>query len=136
MGLLSCQVDFRRLYCHTLVRFIRTVSKMSKRGEVLVAIINNQRDFAIARDEQWYRIPVRSVENRLVDRWPPKWLAFYLTKAFEAEKHSVRYYSLVRDIRVVSRKELFPRELPNEKSSRRQSSGQRTRCSRLECVAL
>ena len=36
---------------------------MSTRGEVLVAIMNNLLDFAIARDRHWYRIPARSVEN-------------------------------------------------------------------------
>ena len=50
------------------------------RGELLVAIMNDRRDMAIAREKGWYRIPVRSVENRLKDRWPPQWLAFYQTK--------------------------------------------------------
>ena len=31
---------------------------MGARGEVLVAIMNNPLDFAIARDQHWYRIPV------------------------------------------------------------------------------
>ena len=31
--------------------------------QVLVAIINNEQDFAIARDHHWYRIPVRSAEK-------------------------------------------------------------------------
>lgn len=31
---------------------------MSKRGEVLVAIINNKRDMDIAREQNWYRIPM------------------------------------------------------------------------------
>jgi len=33
---------------------------MTKRGEVLVAIINNLNDFADLRDRHWYRIPVAS----------------------------------------------------------------------------
>jgi hypothetical protein len=35
------------------------------RGELLVAILNNLLDFAVARDQQWYRIPVSSVEKWL-----------------------------------------------------------------------
>ena len=78
------------------------------RGEVLVAIMNNLLDFAIARDKHWYRIPVRSPERLLKDRWPPQWLAFYQTKAFGEEAHAVNYYAPVRDIRTVSRLDLFP----------------------------
>jgi len=35
---------------------------------VLVAIMNNLLDFAIARDQYWYRIPVHVVEDRLKER--------------------------------------------------------------------
>ncbi|MGB0389756.1 MAG: hypothetical protein ACPGWR_33465 [Ardenticatenaceae bacterium] len=38
---------------------------MSIRGEVLVAIMNEPRDLAIAREQHWYRIPVRSVKRLL-----------------------------------------------------------------------
>jgi hypothetical protein len=47
---------------------------------VLVAILNNLSDLAVARDQHWYRIPVSSVHKWLQDRWPPDWLAFYQTK--------------------------------------------------------
>ena len=60
---------------------------MTSRGEVLVAIINNHLDFAIAREKHWYRIPVSSKEKWLKDRWPPKWLALYQTK-----KETYRFY--------------------------------------------
>jgi len=49
---------------------------MAKRGEVLVAIMNNKLDFAILREQGWYRIPVSSVKKWLKERWPPKYLAF------------------------------------------------------------
>ena len=52
---------------------------MSKRGEVLVAIVNKKLDFAILREQLWYRIPVSSVEKWIKERWSPKWLAFYQT---------------------------------------------------------
>jgi very-short-patch-repair endonuclease len=91
----------------------------SVRGQVLVAIMNNQRDFAIAHDQNWYRIPVRSVERFLKERWPPEWLAFYQTKVFGPEAHAVRYYARVLDIRQVFRWELFPEEPHDDKSSKR-----------------
>jgi hypothetical protein len=66
---------------------------MSNRGEVLIAIINNKRDFAYARDENWYRIPVTSAKKWLQNRWPPEWIAFYQTKVFGDEAYSIRYYA-------------------------------------------
>ncbi len=92
---------------------------MSKRGEVLIAIMNNPLDFIIARDQHWYRIPVRSVENLLKERWPPQWLAFYQTKVFGSEAYAVNYYARVLNIRKVFRWQLFPDQLHDEKRQRR-----------------
>ncbi len=86
----------------------------TKRGEVLVAIMNNKRDFDILQRELWYRIPVKSAPRR----WPPEWLAFYHTKVFEEERYTIQYYGRVREIRKVKRRELFPNEFPNPKSER------------------
>jgi hypothetical protein len=73
--------------------------KAGRRGEVLVAIMNNLLDFAIARDEHWYRIPISSVERMLRKRWPPRWLAFYQTKVFAKEAFAVNYCAQVVGIR-------------------------------------
>ena len=78
------------------------------RGEVLVAILNNLEDMRLASEAGWYRIPVASAHRWLKDRWPPRWLAFYQTKVFDAEAYAVNYYAQVRGIRVVSRMDLFP----------------------------
>jgi hypothetical protein len=86
--------------------------------EVLVAIVNDVRDYRIARDRNWYRIPVSSVRKFLHDRWPPQWLAFYQTKVFGEEAHSVRYYARVLGIRTAFRWQLFPEE-PQDKGSER-----------------
>ena len=80
------------------------------RGEVLVAIMNNLLDFNIARDQQWYRIPVRNARKRLKERWPPRWLAFYQTKVFGAERWAVNYCAPVLHTRVVARRELLPED--------------------------
>jgi hypothetical protein len=89
---------------------------MSRQGEVLVAILNNQRDLKIAREQHWYRIPVKSVEKFLKAQWSPEWLAFYQTKVFGSEAYAIHYYAHVSNIRKVYRWELFPEELPNQKS--------------------
>ncbi len=96
-----------------------TKDSASPRGQVLVAIMNNLLDFAIAQDEHWYRIPVRSVENLLRGRWPPRWLAFYQTKVFDREAYAVRYYARVLNIRPAYRWQLFPDQPHDEKGRRR-----------------
>ncbi|MBI5293789.1 MAG: DUF559 domain-containing protein [Chloroflexi bacterium] len=91
---------------------------MSHRGEVLVAIINNRLDFAIAHEEHWYRIPVSSKEKWLRERWPPKWLALYQTKIFGQEAHAINYYAKVINLRQAYRWQLFPDQPRNEKGNR------------------
>ncbi len=85
---------------------------------LLVSIINNMRDFKIARDEHWYRIPFESVERFLNESWPPSFLAFYQTSAFGKNSFSINNYSKVINTKIVKRKELFPDEPLNEKSNR------------------
>jgi len=88
------------------------------KGELLVAIMNNQRDFAIARQQNWYRIPVGSARKWLKDRWPPQWLAFYQTKVFGTEAYSVSYYAQVIEIKKRVRRQLLPNEPLSPKSDR------------------
>jgi very-short-patch-repair endonuclease len=77
----------------------------AERGEVLVALLKDRRDFQYLTNEGWYRIPVQSTPRR----WPPKWLAFYLPKAFAEQAFAVRYYGRVRDeIEKVPRRALIP----------------------------
>ncbi|MEI7845620.1 MAG: DUF559 domain-containing protein [Chloroflexota bacterium] len=92
---------------------------MSKRGEVLVALVNKKLDFAILLEQLWYRIPVSSVEKWIKERWSPKWLAFYQTKAFGAEQHAINYFAEVLEIREVSLWQLFPDEPHDEKGNSR-----------------
>jgi len=91
----------------------------TRRGEVLIAILNNLLDFAIARDQHWYRIPVQSVERFLKDRWPPEFLAFYHTRAFGSEAYGVHYYARVVDITRAYRWQLLP-DQPHDERSRRE----------------
>ena len=92
---------------------------MCKRGEVLVAIVNDKRDFAIIRNQKWYRIPVSSVKKWLNKQWPPKWIAFYQTKVFGNEAYTISYYAQVLEFRTVRRSQLFPNDPPDKKSNYR-----------------
>ncbi|WP_448563524.1 endonuclease domain-containing protein [Trichothermofontia sp.] len=80
--------------------------------------MNNQRDWSIARDRHWYRIPVTSVKQSVKRCWPPDWLAFYQTKVFGAEAYRVQYYAPVLGTRVVARSQLFPGEPVNAKTQK------------------
>ncbi len=70
---------------------------------VLVAIMNNRRDFAIAKTLGWYRIPLRHAPRTIqVD-----YLAFYQTAVFGDEKWAINYYAQVRGHELVTRRDLF-----------------------------
>jgi hypothetical protein len=74
---------------------------------VLVAIMNNPRDFEIARDEGWYRVPARHAPQSTTEAAA---LAFYFTKAFGDEKWSIHWYGAVRGHELARRRDLFPGE--------------------------
>ena len=86
-----------------------------RRGEVLVALLKAKSDFAILQEEGWYRIPVDSAPRR----WPPGWLAFYQPKAFGQDAFRVQYYGEIADIRVVTRRDLFPHEFDSQRSDKK-----------------
>jgi very-short-patch-repair endonuclease len=88
-----------------------------KPNTVLVAIMNSKVDFAIAKTEGWYRIPVKSAPL-IVKNGSLHLLAFYHTKIFEEYPYSVRFYGVVKNITIVNRKELFPNEPVNIKTEK------------------
>ena len=73
---------------------------------VLVVVLTRPKDLRIAREEGWYRIPVRHAPRRLA----AEYLAFYLTGAFAEERWTVRYYAPVRRYHLATRAELLPDE--------------------------
>ena len=79
---------------------------MQPDSSVLVAVMNSGRDFAIARDQHWYRIPQRTAPKF----FPPDFVAFYCTKSFGAEAYSVRWYAHVRGHELLARRDLLPEE--------------------------
>lgn len=74
---------------------------------VLVAVMNDPRDFAIARDQGWYRIPVRHAPPSTAEAAV---LAFYFTKAFGPEGWAIHWYAPVRGHELVRRRDLLPDE--------------------------
>ena len=74
---------------------------------VLVAIINNPRDFEIARDEGWYRIPQGHAPDSTTEAAA---VAFYFTRAFGDDKWAIHWYGPVRGHELSRRRDLFPDE--------------------------
>ena len=81
---------------------------------VLVVIMNSQRDFAIARDQHWYRIPLKRAPKRGVHA---PILAFYQTKAFGDEKWSINYYAHATAWEIVPRIQLLPDEAKHPRAN-------------------
>ena len=80
---------------------------------VLVAVMNNERDFEIARTEGWYRIPVKRAPKQV----GADFLALYLTGRFSPElRHRVTYYAPIRAYRVARRVTLFPDEMDHPRA--------------------
>ena len=80
---------------------------------VLVAIMNNPRDFAIARDQHWYRIPVKKAPTRGVDA---PILAFFQTRAFPESKWSINHYAHASRWETVTRLQLLPDEVKHPRA--------------------
>jgi len=80
---------------------------MYPEDRVLVAIMNNQRDFAIARDQGWYRIPVKHAPEKALEF---EALAFYFTKAFGSQKWAIHYWARIQGHELATRRQLLPEE--------------------------
>ena len=86
---------------------------MQPDSSVLVAVMNSPRDLEIARRQGWYRLPQRSAPKF----FPPEYIAFYLTKPFGEDAHSVRWYAQVRGHELAARRDLLPDEPDHPRAS-------------------
>lgn len=87
----------------------------ARRRTVLVAVMNNQADWARVQEEGWYRIPQRRAPRRIA----ADYLAFYQTGAFKerSEAHAVTYYAATARYRLLSRGELLPDEADHPRAA-------------------
>jgi hypothetical protein len=80
---------------------------MNPEDRVLVAVMNNQRDFEQARDAGWYRVPVKHAPASTRES---DFIAFYFTKAFGEERWAIHWYAPVRGHELKRRCDLLPDE--------------------------
>ncbi len=81
---------------------------------VLVAIMNSRRDFRVAQEEGWYRIPCKYAPPSTTEAAV---LAFYFTRAFGDEKWAIHWYASVRGHELVRRRDLLPEEPQHPRAS-------------------
>jgi hypothetical protein len=80
---------------------------------ILVVVLNNYRDFEIARLLGWYRIPLRSAPKVIaVD-----YLAFYQTAAFADAKWRIEYVAPVHGHELTTRLELLHDEADHPRAN-------------------
>jgi hypothetical protein len=91
-------------FTHPAIRI--TIGLMLPDSSVLVAVMNSPRDFALAREAHWYRIPQKTAPKF----FPPDFVAFYCTKPFGEDAYSVRWYAQVRGHELLKRSDLLPDE--------------------------
>ena len=80
---------------------------------VLVAIVNNERDFTIAREAGWYRIPA----ERAPEGIHAQYLALYQTKSFGDDAFAINYYARINGVELTARRDLFPDEAEHPRAS-------------------
>lgn len=83
---------------------------------VLVGVMTDPGDFKLARDEGWYRIPIRHAPPCTVDAAV---LAFYFTAAFGDEKWGIHWYAEVRGHELVLRRDFFPDQVNHPRADHR-----------------
>jgi hypothetical protein len=82
---------------------------------VLVAVMGRPKDFAIARDQGWYRLP----EDRDPRGASFEYVAFYFTAAFGDQAWGVHYYALRLGHELVTRRDLLPDEPDHPRAGQR-----------------
>lgn len=82
-------------------------SSVYPEDRVLVAILNNRRDWELVQREHWYRLPARHAPPGAPDC---DWLAFYFTRAFGDDRWAIHYYAAILGYELATRRELLPGE--------------------------
>jgi hypothetical protein len=88
---------------------------MHPEDRVLVAIMNNRRDFERVCDQGWYRIPVKHAPPATAES---DYVAFYFTRAFGEERWAIHWYAPVRGHELVRRRDLLPDEPDHPRADR------------------
>ena len=81
---------------------------------ILVAVMNNKKDWQRVLDEGWYRIPVKHAPDSTPDF---DWLAFYFTKSFSSDRWAIHYYAHIEGHELMTRKDLIPSQPDHKRAN-------------------
>jgi hypothetical protein len=81
------------------------VSGVFAEDRVLVGVINRRRDFRLARDQHWYRIPADRLAWSQVE-----YVAFFFSRAFADQNGAIHWYAPCLGWELVRRRDLLPHE--------------------------
>lgn len=89
---------------------------MYPEDRVLVGVMPHPRDLEIAREQHWYRVPVRHAPKGI----HAEYVAFYFTKAFGAElRWAIHFYARRTGHELVRRVDLIPDEPDHPRAAER-----------------
>jgi very-short-patch-repair endonuclease len=107
------------------------MSKKRPPNDVLIAIMNDKKDWAILHEQLWYRIPEDTAPS-IVKMNELKILAFYHTSKFKDDlKWKIVKFGAVKSVELVSRQDLFPDE-PAEISTKAERRYYKIQLEKLE----
>ncbi len=86
---------------------------MHPEDRVLVAVMNRPRDFEIARDQGWYRLPAGKASRGVHFEY----VAFYFTGAFGERGWAVHHYARRLGHELATRRELLPDEADHPRAN-------------------
>lgn len=76
--------------------------------QVIIAVVNREKDLGIAINRHWYRIPVRYAPKRKAD-----FLALYQTQTFNGSGKLINFYAPIKKYSFAFRRNLLPEEKDN-----------------------
>lgn len=79
---------------------------MHPEDRVLVGVINRKKDFLIAQEQHWYRIPYGKAPKGI----HAEYIAFFFSSAFGELNGSIHYYARKTGLELATRAELLPEE--------------------------
>ncbi|MBZ0316442.1 MAG: hypothetical protein K8L91_08485 [Anaerolineae bacterium] len=84
---------------------------MNPEDAVLVGVVSRKRDFEIARDQHWYRVPTKQAPNGITARYIA--LFFSSAKTFGEQASTIAYYAEIAGYELTHRRDLLPDESPH-----------------------
>lgn len=86
---------------------------MNPEDAVLVGVVSRKRDFEIARDQHWYRVPSKQAPNGITAKYIA--LFFSSAKTFGEQASTISYYAEIAGYELARRRDLLPDESPHER---------------------